>query len=99
MRDELKRRGIARVHLSYHGTTDPAIYGIDYVPYIGGEPGREADWIAISSYYFVGLTQRMVTSRGTIPAVRIGFSALWKVRPVAKPAGCMYLYPVPHEEE
>ena len=99
LRDELKRRGIARVHLSYHGTTDPAIYGIDYVPYIGGEPGREADWIAISSYYFVGLTQRMVTSRGTLPAVRIGFSALWKVPPVAKPAGCMYLYPVPHEEE
>src|SRR5439155_1420464 len=54
LRDEMRRRGIERIHLAYHGTTDPAIYGIDYVPYFGGTPGPESDWIAISSYYFVG---------------------------------------------
>jgi hypothetical protein len=54
LRSELKRRGITRIHLAYHGTTDPAIYGIDYIPYLGGLPGPESDWIAVSSYYFVG---------------------------------------------
>ena len=34
LRDEMERRGIKRIHLSYHGTTDPAVYGIDYVPYL-----------------------------------------------------------------
>jgi hypothetical protein len=94
LREELARRGIPRVHLSYHGTVDPAVYGIDYVPFTGGKAGPEASWIAISSYYFVGLPQRMVTSAGTIPQVRIDFHPLWKIPPVAKPAGCMYLYPL-----
>ena len=95
LRDEMRRRGIERIHLAYHGTTDPAIYGIDYVPYFGGTPGPESDWIAISSYYFVGQEQRMMTQRGRTPPVAFDFRGLWNVAPAASPARCMYLFPVP----
>jgi len=93
LRDELARRGIRRVHLAYHGTAEPSLYGIDYVPYLGGAPGPESDWIAISSYYFVGLSQRMMLHEGrTKDAMRLDFTPLWKRRPEAMPAGCMLLY-------
>jgi hypothetical protein len=92
LRRELERLGVRRVHLAYHGTVDPAIYGIDYVPYLGGEPGRESDWIAISSYYFVGLSQRMMTREGRTPFVEFRFESLWRRPPAGRPAHCMYLY-------
>ncbi|MFN8589504.1 MAG: hypothetical protein U0704_17060 [Candidatus Eisenbacteria bacterium] len=93
LREELAARGISKVHLAYHGTTDPAIYGIDYVPYLGGQPGPESDWIAISSYYFVGLSQRMTTSQGRTSATPdADFRPLWARQPEARPAGCMLLF-------
>lgn len=95
LRDELKRRGIARVNLAYHGTTDPALYGIDYLTYTGGDPDHASEWIAISSYYYVGLWQRMTTRAGRTPLpLRIDFSGLWGQKPVAVAAGCIYLYRV-----
>ena len=92
LRDELKRRGIGRVHLAYHGMTDPALYGIDYVPYLGGNPGPESDWIAVSSYYFVGLTQRMMTPTGRTERLKLDFAPLWARRPDAVAAGSIYLF-------
>ena len=94
LRDELRARGIGRIHLAYHGTTDPALYGIDYVPYLGGAPGTESDWLAVSSYYFVGLGQRMMTPHGRTPPLSMDFRPLWSVRPVARPADCIYLFPL-----
>jgi len=90
----MARLGIRRIHLAYHGTTDPAVYGIDYVPYLGGKPGTESDWIAVSSYYFVGLTQRMMTTRGRTGPVTINFGLLSQRRPVATIAGCIYLFKI-----
>jgi hypothetical protein len=93
LRDELARRGITRVHLAYHGTTDPAVYGIDYVPYRGGVPGPESDWIAVSSYYYVGLSQRMMLREGRTPEfLQLDFRPLWARTPEAMPAGCMLLF-------
>jgi len=93
LRDELKRRGIHKLHLAYHGTVDPAVYGIDYVPYTGGTPGRESDWIAVSSYYFVGLQARMTTFHGqSQEPLKLDFRVLWNRAPEARPAGCMYLF-------
>ncbi|HYM80978.1 MAG TPA: glycosyltransferase family 39 protein [Candidatus Limnocylindria bacterium] len=92
LREELARRGIARIHLAYHGTTDPALYGIDYVPYRGGPVGLESDWIAISSYYFVGLSSPMMTREGRQPFIELDFERLWGRTPEARPAGCMYLF-------
>jgi hypothetical protein len=94
LRDEMHRRGITRVHLAALGTTDPAVYGIDYVPYLGGNPGPESDWLAVSSYYFVGLPQRMMTPRGRTESIKIDFRPLWRLTPVARPAHCMYLFRV-----
>jgi hypothetical protein len=92
LRGELKRRGIGKIHLAYHGTTDPAVYGIDYIPYQGGIPGTESDWIAISSYYYVSLSQRMMTQQGRTERLRLDFRPLWTRKPDAVVAGCMYLY-------
>ena len=97
LRDELRKRGIARVNLAYHGTTDPAVYGIDYIPFMGGDPSHESDWIVVSSYFYVGLWQRMTAQQGrTSVPVKIDFRALWGTPPVARPAGCLYLYHVDH---
>jgi hypothetical protein len=92
LRDDLARRGIRRVYLTYHGTVDPAIYGIDYVPYAGGPPGTESEWLAVSSYFYNGLSQRMVTRYGVSQPVSVDFRALWDRVPDARPANCMYLY-------
>ena len=93
LREELAKRGIARVHLAYHGTAEPGLYGIDYVPYVGGNPGPESDWIAISSYYFVGLSQRMMLREGRTPeAIQLDSRPLWPRTPDAMPAGCMLLF-------
>jgi len=94
LREELARRGIHRVHLAYHGTADPAVYGIDYIPYLGGVPGPESEWLAVSSYFSVGLSQRLMIQTGRTPFMRFDFSKL-AVRPVARPARCMYLYRLP----
>src|SRR5262249_42702457 len=92
LRDEMARRGIGSIYLAYHGTTDPAVYGIRSIPYLGGPVGRKSDWIAISSYYFVGLSQRMMLPTGRTEPLRIDFRPLWIRRPDARPAGCMRLY-------
>jgi len=92
LRDEMKKRGIRKILLTYHGTTDPALYGIDYIPYLGGPPDPRADWLAVSSYFFVGLTQRMVTPRGDTPFMGIDFRPFWSLTPAATPAHCMYLF-------
>jgi hypothetical protein len=93
LHDELQKRGITRVYLAYHGTAEPSLYGIDYVPYMGGAPGPDADWIAISSYYYVGLSQRMMLKTGrTEQALQLDFRPLWSRSPDAMPAGCMLLY-------
>jgi hypothetical protein len=95
LREELRRRGIRRVNLAYHGTTDPAIYGIDYIPFMGGDPSHESDWLAVSSYFYVGLWQRMTTQRGrTSLPMKFDFRGLWGTPPVATVAGCIYLYRV-----
>jgi hypothetical protein len=95
LRAEMAKRGIHRIHLAYHGTTDPAVYGIDYVPYLGGQPGPESEWLAVSSYYFVGLSQRMMTPHGRTASVRVDFRPLWARTPDARPARCMYLFHLP----
>jgi hypothetical protein len=95
LRDELRRRGIGRIHLAYHGTVDPAVYGLDYVPYLGGQPGPESDWLAVSSYYYVGLSQRLMTRAGRTDFMRYDFSRARDMAPVARPAGCMYLFRLP----
>ncbi len=93
LHEELQKRGITHVYLAYHGTAEPSVYGIDYTPYLGGAPGHDADWIAISSYYYVGLAQRMMLKTGrTEQALQLDFRPLWSRAPEAMPGGCMLLY-------
>lgn len=92
LREAMRERGIERVHLAYHGTTDPATYGIDYVPYRGGMPGPQSEWLAVSSYFRVGLAQRMVTPEGRTDFVHFDMRALDTLEPAARPARCMALY-------
>ena len=92
LREELARRGIGRILLVYHGTTDPAIYGIDYLPYRGGPMAPGTEWIAVSSYFLAGLPAPMMTQSGRSEFMRFGFEKLRDRAPAARPAHCMYLY-------
>jgi hypothetical protein len=93
LRHEMDRRGIRRIHLAYHGTVDPAMYGLNYVIYSGGQPGTESDWIAVSSYFLVGLASRLTSSQGiSEDPIFYNFGSLRTQEPVARPAGCMYLF-------
>lgn len=95
LRDELQSRGIRKVHLAYHGTVDPRLYGIDYVPYLGGQPGSESDYLAVSSYYLVGLPARMTTYLGqSEQSVVLNMGPLLGIEPLARPAGCIYLFKI-----
>jgi len=93
LREELRRRDIDRIHLAYHGTTDPAVYGIEYLPYFGDRLGPESEWLAVSSYYYVGLRQRMMTQAGLSPQIAFDFARLQQ-HSAAEPAGCMFLFRV-----
>jgi hypothetical protein len=95
LREEMQRRGITRIHLAYHGTVDPAIYGIDYVPYLGNELGAEGQWLAVSSYFYVGLAQRLMVHEGRTPPMRYDFGGTSSLHPVAEPAHCMFLFWLP----
>jgi dolichyl-phosphate-mannose-protein mannosyltransferase len=95
LRDLLRRRGIGRIHLCYHGSTDPAIYGIESIPFRGGHLGPESEWLVVSSYFFVGQTQRMMTPTGFTPFMTADFSRLWGVRPSAVAGRSIYLFHLP----
>jgi dolichyl-phosphate-mannose-protein mannosyltransferase len=92
LREILQRRGIGRVHLCYHGSTDPAIYGIDYIPFRGGRLSKESEWLAVSSYFFVGQAQRMMTPEGFTPFMTADFSRLWNLKPAAVAGRSIYLF-------
>src|SRR5262245_482183 len=90
---DLARLGVGKVLLAYHGTVDPALYGIDYEPYLGANPELQSDWLAVSSYFVVGLPARVTTSRGmSEQALAYDFSQLKDRAPAARPAHCMYLF-------
>jgi hypothetical protein len=94
LRDELRKRGTNRVQLVYHGTTDPALYGLDYVPFFSGPLDSTVQYFAVSSYFMVGLPARLMLKTGPTEMRRYDFSALAQRQPDARPAGCMYLYKV-----
>jgi hypothetical protein len=48
----------------------------------------------VSSYFYNGLSQRMVTRYGVSNPIAVDFHALWDRVPDARPANCMYLYRV-----
>jgi hypothetical protein len=96
LKDEMRARGISRVLLTYHGTEDPAIYGIDYEPYLGGAFDPTVSWFAVSSYFRVGLPARLFLHDGYTDLRRFDTTALDRREPDARPAGCMYLYQLRH---
>jgi hypothetical protein len=62
------------------------------VPYAGGAAPPGIQWLAVSSYFYHGLPQRMVTMYGISDTRSIDCSQLWTQHPDARPANCMYLY-------
>ena len=93
LRDELRALHIDRVNLAYHGMVDPAVYGIDYIPYAGGQPDTTSDYLVVSSYFMAGLPARVMTSRGSSPqALQFDLGPLRAQEPLARPAGCLYLF-------
>ena len=92
---EMKSRGIARVHLAYLGTADPHLYGIDFEPYWTGVPGPESDWLAVSSYFYVGLPQTLRLKDGPSPWIALlDFHAFPPERAASRPGDCMWLFKI-----
>ncbi len=80
----MTRNNVPRVQLAYFGRVDPATYGIDYD--LLTDPSTES-FVAMSSYFFVGLPHRLPTR---VPTRRVRFEynrQLWDKRPVATLAG------------
>jgi 4-amino-4-deoxy-L-arabinose transferase-like glycosyltransferase len=99
LKDEMARRGIRHISLIYHGTADPAVYGIDYETYLGAGAPTGSDWLAVSSYFFVGQSQRMMTREGPTEFRAFDFRPLAALPPTARPAGCMMLFRVPRARQ
>jgi len=93
LREWMGANGVGRVNLSYFGSVDPAVYGIDAVvlegsPPAAGKPGPPE----LPGYVAVGVTNL----RGLyLPDARRGlYSALLETEPVATPARAIRVYRV-----
>ncbi len=91
LRRFMRERGIARVYLSYFGSAEPAVYGIEYValpsffPLQGGTPDTtpRPRWMAVSA-----------TNLHGIYLLTDPFASLRAVEPDAILAGSLFLYDV-----
>lgn len=91
---ELKKwmdgRGVRRIGLCYFGSVDPGIYGIDYTPVTEG--GRE-EYVAVSSYFLVGLSQRLPLATSRTETIRLPFHReLRAMPPVAVVGSTIFVY-------
>lgn len=92
LRARMRQLGIRRIYFLSHGTVDPAIYGIDYVPYRGGVIGKDSDWLAVSSYFYVGLPARIITQSGFTPDFwAFDASALSQMQAGIRVGDCIWL--------
>jgi hypothetical protein len=90
LRAWMRHHGVERVHLAYFGSVDPRVYGIAYTPLV--EPGDEP-YVAVSSFYLVGLAHRMQTPRGRTGFVDVPFHAeLERKTPVARAGPTIFVY-------
>ena len=97
LRRWMQRRGVPRVQLAYFGSVDPAVYGISYTPLFW--PGQEhtmeftEPYLAVSSYYLVGLSHRLQTAKGRTDFVRLGcYRQLQRRRPIAVVGSTIFVY-------
>lgn len=82
---------VDRIGLAYFGRVDPSVYGITHTPLI--EPGDE-QYIAVSSYYLLGLSHRMPTTRGSSDFTSLPFvDRLREGEPVAVVGDTIFIYP------
>lgn len=95
LREELARRGVRKLQYTLHGTVDPLIYGIHGRPYVGGALDPDTEYLAVSSYFFVGLPARILTDEGYSPWVlRIDMRPFWGRVPDATVGGSIHLFRV-----
>jgi hypothetical protein len=60
---------------------------------MGQSLGTESDWLAVSSYFLVGLPARLTTMKGmSEQAVSYDMGPLRTRPPDARPGNCMYLF-------
>ena len=91
---DLKRwmdaNGVKRLQLGYFGRVDPSVYGIDYdlLTDVSGEP-----YIAISSYFLVGLRHRLPSRHGPTGWVQLDFYRRLQAKPrVAVVGGTIHIF-------
>jgi hypothetical protein len=78
------------IALCYFGRVDPAVYGIDYS--LISSP-RDEPFVAISSYYLVGLSERLPSPEGPIEYVNLPYAAeLRQLSPFDRAGPTIFLF-------
>ena len=81
---------VPRVQLAYFGRVDPTVYGIEFTPLT--DPVREP-YVAISSYFMVGLAHRLATPQGPTPFMSISFGRELQAKtPIAVVDSTIFIY-------
>ncbi len=84
------------LHLCYFGTTDPAVYGIDYVNLPGGFWLNETyQWIDPRGRGVVAISATPLQGVNVPPSLRAYYAPLRDVEPLEVLGGSIYLYRLP----
>ena len=85
------------LHLCYFGTTDPHVYGIDYVQLPGGFwMGPPHEWVSgRGTSGVLAISATPLQGVNVPPSLRGYYAPLRDVRPLAVLGGSIYVYPLP----
>jgi len=90
LREWMAENNVPRVQFAYFGRVEPSIYEINYVPITQPDDDR---YVAISSYFLVGLWHHMPTRTGPTNALWISsFRELRAKPPAAVVAESIYIF-------
>jgi len=90
LRAWMREHQVERVHLAYFGRVEPSVYGIEYVPL---NQRSEERYVAVSSYFLVGLSHHLPTRAGPTAFVHIPFfRELREKKPVARCGGTIWVF-------
>jgi hypothetical protein len=91
LRKWMRRNSVPSVTLAYFGLVDPGVYGVRFTPIT--KPDDE-QFVAVSSYYLNGLTNRMVIGPNRRAFIQLKYYRTLQTKPPAAVVGdTIFIYP------